>query len=126
LRYTAGTVFNSFPWPQDPTAEAVAAVVTAVDALLGFRSGRLLKGISLAEQYNSMQEPGKNRLRELHDDLDRAVRVTYGFDASADPLAQLLGLNHLCAEREAAGLTVRGPRAEGLGNVRRTNEAVTV
>lgn len=124
LRYTSNTVFNSFPWPQEPPRAAVAAVLEAVSALLLFRDDRAQKGISLADQYNSLRDPGLNRLRHLHERLDKAVARAYGFDPTEDFLTQLLELNHYLATREAERLPVRGPGGRGLGEVRATTSRV--
>lgn len=121
LRYTSTTVFDSFPWPQDPTAGQVAAVVKAAGTLVEFRAQRLSEGITLANQYNSLGEPGRNPLRDLQDGLDAAVVAAYGFGGKLDPLVQLLTLNHECAAREAAGLPVRGPGGREFADVRRTS-----
>ena len=124
LRYTSATVFNTFPWPQDPSPEAVDHVVAVVEELIAFRQNRLELGISLAQQYDSLREPGKSRLRHLHDELDRAVLTAYGLNTKADVLAEILALNHLVAKRELNGEAVRGPRRNQITAVRRTDYAV--
>jgi hypothetical protein len=120
LRYTANTVFNSFPWPQSPTQKAVDAVVDAVDDIVNVRLERIRAGISLAQQYDRLGEPGNDPLRDAHQRLDSAVLRAYGFEATSDVLAHLLDLNHLVGERERAGLPVRPPGPAGLTGVRRT------
>lgn len=102
----------------------VKSVVDAIEALIDFREERLHLGISLAKQYDSLRDPGKSRLRDLHDTLDRAVLDTYGFVAS-DPLSELLALTLGLAAKEHAGEQVRGPGGHGLRGARRTNVAVT-
>lgn len=121
LRYTPRTVWNSFPWPQAPMPEQVAAVVSAARDLLDYREDNLRSGITLVEQYNSLRDPGVNRLRELHDALDTAVFAAYGFSDTEDPLAQLLALNETIAEQEEAGIPVRSPGAHGLSGTRVTD-----
>jgi hypothetical protein len=106
LRYTPTTVFDSFPWPQAPTAPQVNAIEKIVDELLQVRDENLAAGMSLARQYDTLRQPGKSRLRTLHADLDAAVLNTYGFSPDDDLLAQLLALNlDVAAEPEHA----RGP-----------------
>lgn len=125
LRYTSATVFNSFPWPQTPSPKAVEGIVSVVEQLIAFRHERLDRGISLAHQYDSLRVPGKNQLRDLHTELDRAVMVTYDIDSTVDPLTALLAMNQLLAAQEQNGETVRGPGAHHLAGARRTNYAVT-
>ncbi len=125
LRYTSRTVWDTFPWPQAPTDEAVGLVVGAVESLIKFRDERLADGISLEQQYKSLRDPGRNPLRTLQDELDAAVAAAYGFSNDEDVLAQLLGLNKSIAEQERAGLTEpRRPGNEGLQNTQRTDSRI--
>jgi hypothetical protein len=124
LRYTSRTVFDTFPWPQAPTEEAVGMVVDATEALINFRDERLDGGITLEKQYGSLRDPGRNPLRGLQDELDKAVAVAYGFSADDDVLAQLLALNQSIAEEERGGVTSRHPGNEGLPNTKRTASAI--
>ena len=63
---------------------------------------------------NSLRQPGRSRLRDLHEVLDHAVLEVYGFDPDEDLLAQILALNLSVAEQEQAGGAVRGPGSQGL------------
>jgi len=112
--------FNSFPWPQASSQAAVDRVVEVVADLLAFRAERMARGITLGEQYDSLRQPGRSRLRDLHDALDRAVLDVYGFDPDEDLLAQILALNLSLAELEQAGGAVRGPGPQGLANTTRS------
>jgi hypothetical protein len=120
LSYSSKSVFNSFPWPQAPSQPAVDRVVEVVADLLAFRTERMAQGITLGEQYDSLRQPGRSRLRDLHEALDRAVLEVYGFDPDEDLLAQILALNLSVAELEKAGGAVRGPGPQGLANTTRT------
>jgi hypothetical protein len=71
----------------------------------------MARGITLGEQYDSLRQPGRSRLRDLHDALDRAVLKVYGFDPDEDLLAQLLALSLSLAELEQAGGAVRAGAA---------------
>lgn len=113
-------MFNSFPWPQAPTQQAADRVVDVVADLLTFRAERTTQGIPIGLQYDSLRQPGRSRLRDLHDRLDRAVLDAYGFDPDEDLLAQILALNLSVAEQEQAGGAVRGPGPHGLVNTTRT------
>jgi hypothetical protein len=119
-RYTSKTVFDSFPWPQAPTQTAVDHVVEVVAELLAFRAQRMAHGITIVQQYDSLRQPGRSRLRDLHDALDQAVLEVYGFDPDEDLLAQILALNLSVAEQEEGGGAVRGPGPQGLANTVRT------
>lgn len=124
-RYTSRTVWDTFPWPQAPTEEAVEMVAGVVERLIEFRDERLADGITLEQQYNSLRDPGRNPLRKLQAELDAAVAVAYGFSGDDDVLAQLLALNLSIAEQERDGLTEpRRPGNEGLAGTRRTKSRI--
>ncbi len=113
LRYTATTVFDSFPWPQSPTQDMASSVAKAAKDLLDFRHERLADGVSLGAQYDALRVPGRNPLRRLHQALDEAVFDAYGFTGSDDVLAQMLALNRSIADEESGGIT----RPRGPGNI---------
>ncbi len=124
-RYTPNTVFDSLPWPQAPTNEDVKEVVSCVEAIMAFREDRLVEGITLGQQYDSFGDPGRNPLRDLHQELDRAVTTAYGFDPNEDALAQLFALNASVAAEEHEGVTrPRGPGDQGLVGTRRTTQMI--
>jgi hypothetical protein len=96
-RYTPHSIFDTFPWPQNPTPAQVKAVADAAQSLLAYRYDLIQKserGTTLRDLYTSLELPGKNRLKDLHIQLDQAVITAYGFDPKADLLKQLLELNH--------------------------------
>jgi hypothetical protein len=111
-RYTAESVFNTFPWPQSPTKRQIDAVAVAVagrevrrvrsDALKVIDGG-------LRAVYRTLELPGKHPLKDAHAALDAAVLDAYGFSAKKDLLAQLLNLNRFVAAAEKAGETVTAP-----------------
>lgn len=125
LRYTSRTVFDTYPWPQAPTDEAVGMIVDVVERLIDLRDERLAEGISFEAQYSSLRDPGKNALRTLQEELDKAVALAYGFSKDDDVLAQLLALNQSIAEQEHDGLTEpRRPGNEGLAWTKRTSSRI--
>jgi hypothetical protein len=125
LRYTPNTVWDTFPWPQAPTEEAVDAVAAVSARLIAFRDERLADGLSLEQQYNSLRDPGRNPLRILQEELDVTVADAYGFSPDDDPLAQLLSLNLSIAEQENSGLTEpRRPGNNGLAGTHRTTTRI--
>jgi methylase of polypeptide subunit release factors len=119
-RYTSKAVFDSFPWPQAPAQPVVERVVEVVSELLAFRAERMAQDITIGQQYDSLRQPGRGRLRDLHEALDRTVLDVYGFDPDEDLLAQILALNLSLAEQEQAGGAVRGPGPQGLANTTQT------
>jgi hypothetical protein len=109
-RYTSNTVFDSFPWPQNPSRQAVQEVAAAAVDLRTLR--RKLKqqyDMSFRELYRTLELPGVSPLKDAHSVLDLAVREAYGMSNSVDPLAFLLQLNQSVANREDAEETVLGP-----------------
>lgn len=110
FRYTSYTVFDAFPWPQSPTLAQAEAVARAAVALRDLRRQDMQgNDWSFRELYRTLDLPGANPLKTVHDDLDRAVRAAYGMGPKEDPLTFLLALNGELADREADGQPVVGP-----------------
>ena len=109
-RYTADTVFDTFPWPQSPTIAQIDAVAAAGREVRRVRADALtnIKG-GLRAVYRTLELPGKNPLKDAHAALDAAVLAAYGFSAKADLLAQLLALNLDVSRREQAAEPVTAP-----------------
>lgn len=102
FRYTSTTVYDSFPWPQDPTIKQAVAVREAARDLRKLRSGLLSEWkMSLRALYRTLEHPGENPLKVAHEKLDRAVLSAFGFSAQKDVLEQLFELN--------AKISVRAP-----------------
>lgn len=116
-RYTSNTVFDTFPWPQEPSKKSVRAVADAAVALRSVRRQIMAANEwSLRDLYASLDTPGKHPLREAHFLLDDAVASAYGMAGSANILSHLLSLNAKLAERAAAKEKVVGPGLEALGS----------
>jgi hypothetical protein len=110
FRYTSDTVFDTFPWPQTPTREQVAAVAAAAVTLRALRREIMGKlQYSLRDLYRTLEEPGANPLRAAHAKLDTAVRAAYAMPTAADPLAFLLALNLELAAKEKAREKITPP-----------------
>lgn len=110
FRYTPESVFDTFQWPQAPTAAQIDAVASAG------RQVRLVRGEALTKiegglraVYRLMELPGKSPLKDGHAALAAAVLAAYGFSPKKDLLAQLLELNLEVARREEAGEPVIAP-----------------
>jgi SAM-dependent methyltransferase len=109
FRYTSNTVFDSFPWPQEPTVSDIQAVAAAAVAFRKRRDELRAKHyLSLRDLYRALDLPGSHPLKDAQAALDSAVRKAYGITASDDPLAFLLALNALVAAAEANGDPVQG------------------
>jgi hypothetical protein len=103
-RYTVNSVFNTFPFPQNPLAREVQAVADAGLELRRLRTEALKSiGGGLRDLYRSLEVPGSNRLVDAHVNLDEAVRAAYNFNDHGDTLADLLHLNRAVARLGAAG-----------------------
>jgi hypothetical protein len=121
LRYTPKTVFDSFPWPQAPSDTSVARIVEVAAGLQDFRESQREAGVPLGRQYDLLRHPGRSPLRELHEELDRAVGDAYNF-SDENALAQLLAVNlELSQEETKIGSHVRGPGNDGLALAHRTS-----
>ena len=100
-------------------------VADATAALLRLREDCLADGITLEAQYNSLRDPGRNRLRSLQEKLDVAVAAAYGFSSDDDVLTQLLALNQSVGHEEQEGITLpRGPGNEGLAGTKRSSSRI--
>jgi hypothetical protein len=72
-RYSAGLVYNNFPWPEKPTAKQKATVAAKAQAVLDERAKHTLS--TLADLYDPLTMPAD--LVKAHADLDRAVDACY-------------------------------------------------
>jgi hypothetical protein len=110
FRYTSDTVFDSFPFPQNPSLENITKVAKAAVDLRQLRL-RIMRDNSWSRRdlYRTLDLPGENPLRKAHFELDIAVRDAYGMIKSEESLEFILELNHQVASREAEGLMVVSP-----------------
>ena len=110
FRYTSNTVFDSFPWPQNPSKKSIAKVAKLAVELRSLRNELAKKHtLSLREMYRVLEKPGKSPLKDAHEALDLAVREAYGMSKDADPLKFLLDLNIHLHANEQKGVKVVGP-----------------
>ncbi len=72
-RYSAGIVYNNFPWP-DPGDKQRAAIETAAQSVLDARAQ--FPSATLADLYDPLTMPPQ--LLKAHQTLDRAVDAAYG------------------------------------------------
>jgi len=109
-RYTNESVWDTFPWPQNPSIEQIRKVAKAANALRDERNKIMREyKMSLRDLYRLVEKPGKNPVRDLHETLDHAVMEAYGFSKEKDILEQLLELNLSLAAKEENGEKVQAP-----------------
>jgi SAM-dependent methyltransferase len=122
ISYTNQSAFDTFPWPQDPSAQEVTAVAAAASRLLEHRQHLLADGIRLGQMYDALRTPGSDLLLDLHLELDNAVSAAYHLRSKTDPVLELLKLNRALAEDEVASRPVRGAGADGLPGIIRLTD----
>jgi hypothetical protein len=105
LRYTPSDCFETFPFPQNGrTNESLARVG---QEYYEFRAGLMVRNNEgLTETYNRFHDPAERdanivRLRELHDEMDRAVLDAYGWN-NIRPVCEFL-LDYEDDEEETPG-----------------------
>lgn len=89
-RYSAGIVYNNFPWPDASSTKRVA-VEAAAQAVLDVRS--TFPNATLADLYDSIAMPPE--LAKAHQALDKAVDSAYGrkdFKSESERVAYLFEL----------------------------------
>ena len=86
-RYSAGIVYNNFPWPE-PTEKQRTAIEAAAQVVLDTRA--TFSKATLAEMYDPLAMPAE--LLKAHQKLDKVVDVAYGrtvFKTEAERVAFL-------------------------------------
>jgi SAM-dependent methyltransferase len=110
FRYTPPTVFDMFPWPQDPSNADIESVAAAAREIRRIRANALENTTGgLREIYRLLELPGANPLKDAHAELDKAVLSAYGFTPQSDLLSDLLGLNLQVARIMKTKGQVSGP-----------------
>jgi hypothetical protein len=94
-RYSAGIVYNNYPWPQDITEPQREAVGVAAQGVLDARALHQVgdSPSSLSNLYNPTTMPAN--LNAAHKALDKAVDAAYGkrgFKTDAERVGYLFGL----------------------------------
>ena len=90
-RYSAGIVYNNFPWPQAPTDQQQQAIAQAAQGVRETRAR--YPDSSLADLYDPLAMPPA--LVKAHQRLDAAVDAAYTkkkFTGDSDRVAFLFGL----------------------------------
>ena len=109
-RYTSNTVFDSFPWPQNPTEKQVAEIAKYAVELRQKRNEVMEKNrLCLRDLYRTMEKTPNNPVSEIQAKLDKAVHDAYGMSQDDDTLEFILKLNKKCHDREVAGKEITPP-----------------
>lgn len=109
-RYTHNTCFETFPFPQTPTAEQVNKIRQTAIELHQYRSEQMeKKQWGITHLYNKFFDEPASQLYKLHQKLDRQVMQTYQFHEEEDILENLLNLNRELTEKEKNGEAIIGP-----------------
>ncbi|MFA6998373.1 MAG: DNA methyltransferase [Victivallaceae bacterium] len=105
-RYSAGIVYNNFPWPENPGDKQKQAIETAAQAVLDARGQ--FPDASLADLYDPLTMPPV--LFKAHQALDKAVDAAYGKKSFASEAARVAFLFELY-QKYAVQLPVAAKKA---------------
>ncbi|HOH56071.1 MAG TPA: class I SAM-dependent DNA methyltransferase, partial [Paludibacteraceae bacterium] len=107
-QYSAGIVYNNFPWPENPSDKQKQAIEAAAQAVLDARAQ--FPEASLADLYDPLTMPPV--LLKAHQTLDKAVDTAYGrtnFKTEAERVAFLFELY----QKYTSVLGVEKPKKKG-------------
>jgi len=114
FNYSSDSIFDTFPWPQEPSSTKISRVTQASIALRELRLTLMSSGsLSLRRLYELSQLPGNNQLKETIEELDMAVIEAYGWKKSDDLRSRVLALNREVYERIKTGQAVTAPGIPG-------------
>lgn len=91
FRYSAGIVYNNFPWAENPSPKQVERIEQCAEAVLEAR--KMFPDASLADLYDPLAMPPA--LMKAHQALDKAVDAAYRstpFTSDEERLRYLFGL----------------------------------
>ncbi len=109
-RYTSDTVFDSFPWPQNPKEKDVKKISELAKRLREKRREVMAKhDFSLRDLYKLMESTPNNPVTEIQNELDKAVNAAYGIKEGDDILEFILNLNFACHKKEESGKEILPP-----------------
>lgn len=89
-RYSAGIVYNNFPWPE-PSEKQTQSIETAAQAVLDARAAH--PNASLADLYDPLTMPAN--LLKAHQALDKAVDAAYNYKGPQTDAARVAFLFEL-------------------------------
>lgn len=109
LRYTTTSIWDTFPWPQEPTQKQIEKVAKASKALRDARNEAMKNHVMALLDLYRVLEKGGHKINDLQKELDNAVLDAYGFDEKKDWLGQLLELNLTITAKEKQKQPVQVP-----------------
>src|ERR1017187_4244760 len=114
--YSVESIFDTFPWPQCPTASQIYSIAKYGREIRRIRTDAVSKVLGgLRGLYRTLAIPGGNPLKDAHAALDAAVLAAYGFSPKRDLLRQLLSLNHVVSAEIKKDRPVTAPGVPSLG-----------
>lgn len=109
-RYTSKSVFDTFPWPQNPAKNQVKKIAKYAVELRKMRRKIMQEhNYTLRELYRIIETAPSNPVSDIQEKLDKAVMEAYGLKKNDDVLSFLLNLNLELAEAEKENKPVVGP-----------------
>jgi type I restriction-modification system DNA methylase subunit len=90
-QYSAGIVYNNFPWPDAPRADHKGAIEKSAKAVLDAREA--FPESTLADLYDPLAMPPA--LQKAHQQVDRAVDAAYGYKGHKDDASRVAFLFEL-------------------------------
>jgi len=105
FQYSVSTVYNNFPWPENPSEKQKEAIETAAQKVLDVRAE--FPGSSLADLYSPLTMPPE--LVKAHNELDKAVDMAYRPQAFANETKRIEYLFELY-DKYTAGLFPAGKK----------------
>ena len=109
-RYTSDTVFDSFPWPQNPKEKDIEKIAKLSREFRAKRREVMeTNDFSLRDLYKLMETTPNNPVTDIQNKLDSAVKSAYGMKDEDGILEFLLSLNQECHKKEEAGERITGP-----------------
>ena len=109
-RYTSDSVFDSFPWPQEPNKKSIDDIAKYSKELRYLRRQIIQENdYSLRDLYRLMENTPNNPVSEVQNKLDKAVRKAYGIKPKDDILEFILKLNNDLFDKEQSGIEIQAP-----------------
>ena len=109
-RYTPNSVFNSFPFPQNPSKSGMKKIAYATANLCKIRNElKIRKNIGLRALYKELEIPGKHPLKDAHEELDKLVMEIYDFNPKRNILESTYNLNKELIYLESQNLEITSP-----------------
>lgn len=90
-RYSAGVVYNNFPFPMSPTDAQLKAIESAAQEVLEARNMYPLA--TMADLYDPLAMPIE--LQKAHEHVDRSVDAAYGYKGAKDDASRVAFLFEL-------------------------------